>query len=133
MYGYYMYKYAELDPYVSMFNDHCASCHGDDLKGGPKGLALIGNRLQGGDTVAGLIESIHHRNPSEGMPVYKGQLTELQIKGLAIYIAERRLGQRFTDFRYEGEIVIPSESVQTQSHEFITEVLPMTWTRCYSV
>ncbi len=122
MYGYYQYKYAELDPYVPMFSDNCASCHGSDLRGSEKGTALVDNRLEGGDSVAALVQSINHGNPDAGMPAYAGELTELQIKGLAIYIAERRLGQRFTDFRWEKEIVIPVDPVQTEFHEFVIEV-----------
>ena len=121
MYGYYMAQYAEMDIYVPMFNDNCGDCHGDDLRGTEKGIALIDDYLEGGDTVAGLVQSINRGNHEAGMPAYEGVLTELQVKGLAIYIAERRLGQRFIDFRFDAELVVPKDPIKTEEHEFVIE------------
>ncbi len=121
MFGYYMWKYAELDMYVPMFIDNCGECHGEDLGGTKQGVALIDTYLEGGDTVAGLIQSINRGNPVAGMPGFESTLSELEIKGLAIYIAERRLGQRFIDFRFDSELVIPNDPIESEEHKFVIE------------
>lgn len=117
----YVSRYAELDPYVPLFVEHCGDCHGDDLRGTDRGIALVDNFLPGGDTVAALIQSTRTGNPALGMPAFEGVLTELEMKGLAIFIGERRLGQRFTDFRFEPAIVIPDEVQQSELHNFTIE------------
>lgn len=119
--GYYMFQYAEVDMYVPMFADNCGECHGDDLRGTDKGVALIDNYLEGGDTVAGLIQSIRFGNPDAGMPAYDGVLTNEQIKGLAIFIGERRLGQSFTNFRFDIDLEIPEGPVESEEHSYIIE------------
>ena len=67
---------------------------------------MVGTELRGGDSVTILQESIKGVHAEFGRPAFAGVLTDVQIKGLAIYIGERRLGQRFTEFRFDREIGI---------------------------
>ena len=115
---YYMYNHADLDIYRPMYADNCAGCHGDDLSGTERGGSLLEKHLRWGETVAGLSVAIKTGDPDHGMPAFEDQLTDEQIKGLSIFIAERRLGQTFEDFKYYRTFGIPAESVETEEHSF---------------
>lgn len=119
--GYYQLKVAELDIYVPLFAAHCGNCHGGDLRGTDRGPGLIGGDLRGGDSLAELIRSIARGGAAGGMPGFEHVLTEDQIKGLAIYVGERRLGLRYTDFRYDMDIRVPDQPVRSALHEFRVE------------
>jgi aldose sugar dehydrogenase len=122
MWGYYMWEYAETDIYVPLFADNCGECHGVDLKGTEKGLALIERHLEKGESVASLMQSIRQGNPSAGMPAFNDMLTDEEVKGLALYVAERRLGQRLAEFRFDDEIVVPADQYQSEEHDFVIEL-----------
>lgn len=119
--GYYQLEFAERDIYVPLYAAHCGDCHGGDLRGTDRGPSLVGGELAGGDTLAALIRDIRHGRPAAGMPAFGAVLTEDQIKGLAIYLGERRLGLRYTEFRYDEDIRILSTRVRSQAHDFYIE------------
>ncbi len=121
-FGYYQLQYAENDIYVPLFADNCGACHGEDLMGTSRAGALLERRLDHGDSLAALVHSISEGDPDRGMPGYADRLSDTEIKGLAIYIGERRLGQRFTDFRYTSDVEVPADVVQSQAHNFTIEV-----------
>lgn len=115
----YVYSYAEFDIYKPLFANQCASCHGADLKGiDSTGPALVGGDLLYGDSVADLMASISNTHLSLDGPQYSERLTQVEIKGLSIYIAEKRLGQSFKDFRYERQVNLPSHVLQSTHHHF---------------
>lgn len=119
----YVMNYVDLDPYSSMYADNCASCHGDELEGTERGIALLENDLPFGDSVAQLSESIRNRHPRLGMPAFANELSDVEVKGLAIYVGERRMGQRFTNFQFDREVNVP-ENVQTsEEHDFVIETV----------
>ena len=118
---YYWWVSGELDPYVPMFRSNCAQCHSSDLGGTTAGPALIDTELKHGDTIADLVDSIANRHEGTGSPNFKDTLTEVEIKGLAIFIGERRLGQRFTDFRFDTQISIPDQPLETQEYSIRIE------------
>jgi aldose sugar dehydrogenase len=119
--GYYRLEIAELDIYVPLFAAHCGDCHGRDLRGTERGSSLVGGELPAGDTLAALVQSISRGRPAFGMPAFGGVLTEDEIKGLAIYVGERRLGLRYTEFRYDTHIRIPDETIRSEAHDFRIE------------
>ena len=114
----YMFRYADVDIYPPQYAMHCAECHGDDLEGG-SAIALIESRLEGGDSVAAMMQSIRNRHDNQ----FDQELSADQIKGLAMYIGERRLGQRFIDFKMYQTIDIPSETITTEKHSFRFETV----------
>lgn len=119
-FGYYQLEFAESDIYVPLFAEHCAGCHGRDLRGTDRGPELIGSDLAAGDSLAALVRSIGQGH-SAGLQAFGGVLTDDQVKGLAIYVGERRLGLRYTDFRYDVDIRIPSEPIRSEVHAFRIE------------
>ncbi|MEO2175137.1 MAG: PQQ-dependent sugar dehydrogenase [bacterium] len=121
MFAYYLWETGDFDLYVAMFKGNCAECHGSDLKGTETAPALIESDLKHGDSVGDLIHSIANGHDGTGSPNFQNSLTDLEIKGLAIYVGERRLGQRFTDFRFDHEIVIPETPIKSEEHNFQLE------------
>jgi glucose/arabinose dehydrogenase len=112
------------DPFVANFDEHCSGCHGADLQSSPSlGSALIKVDLVHGDTVADLAKSIAHGFPDRGMPGWSEQLSPEEIRGLAIYIAERRVDRLFTDFRVDAPIAIPDGVVRSEVQDFRVEVV----------
>ena len=51
-----------LDPYLPMFADHCADCHGGDLRGTEKGSDLLKERFRWGNDLAAIINAIQHQH-----------------------------------------------------------------------
>ncbi len=89
---------SEDEPFLASYEANCASCHGFDLEGTERGVALLGP-MQHGSTVAALVRDIATGAPDAHLPAFGQLLNPLEIKGIAIYIAERRVDQRFLDFR----------------------------------
>lgn len=118
-----VWNYVELDPYVSLYNENCGGCHGDHLEGTSAGIALVGQGLPSGDSVGQIIESIRNRHPQLGQPAFLTELSEVEAKGLAIFVGERRLGQRFTDFKFDHAIHIPEGVQVSETHAFRMETL----------
>jgi len=111
-----------VDPFVANYEAYCANCHGADLEGRPAdGPALIDRELAHGDAVADLGKSIAHGFP--GMPGWSDRLTPEEIRGLAIYVAERRVDRLWTDFKTDAPVTIPRGVVRGELHDFRVEVV----------
>ncbi len=110
------------EPFQDAYEANCADCHGTDLEGSGNGTPLSGP-MHHGATVAGLMRDIAAGNPDAGMPAFSGVLTPTEIKGIAIYIAERRVGRRFREMRIDAPLVIPVAPVSSEVHDFRIEVV----------
>ncbi len=121
--AWYLINYAELDAYPGLFAEHCGSCHGDELQGTADGKALIDGVLVSGDSVDALQLSIRQGHPELGQPAFAEALTDVEVKGLAIYVGERRMGQRFTEFQFDRKVEIPSEVQVSEEHDFLIETV----------
>lgn len=113
-----------VDPFIADYEDHCVSCHGAQLEGVPgMGPALLGVELQHGDSVTALGAVITDGIAGSTMTGWSQQLAAEEIRGLAIYIAERRVERLFTDFKTDAPLQIPDEIVSTAVHDFRIEVV----------
>jgi hypothetical protein len=121
--GWYLVSYVELDIYVPLYADNCAQCHGAQLEGTDIGPPLLGGELSAGDSVNVLQERIRTAHIGWNRLAVSEALTDEQIKGLAIYIGERRLGQRFTQFQFDRDIDIPDEVQSSEAHDFVIETV----------
>ena len=113
-----------VDPFVADYEEHCSSCHGAELQGvAERGPALIDTELLHGDTVIALEALIAGGVAGTTMQGWSPQLSAEEIRGLAIYIAERRVERLFTDFKTGGALTLPEGVVGSHLHDFRIEVI----------
>ncbi|MFD2145514.1 c-type cytochrome [Mucilaginibacter antarcticus] len=78
-----------------LYQQMCASCHGDNLKGTDKGANLLAAQLKHGATKAMLMAVITNGVLDKGMPAWNGAISKPQIAKIADYIiAKRRVSLR---------------------------------------
>jgi glucose/arabinose dehydrogenase/cytochrome c5 len=118
-----MAQQAPQDPFVAVYRDSCAVCHGEDLEGAAQGTPLVGVELRHGSSVAELSASIANGVPEAGMPAWSQTLDATAIQRLAIYISEERLDLGYTDFKIAAPPVVPSGVTQSEEHAFRIETL----------
>lgn len=121
--GFYLYKYADFDIYVPLYADNCAQCHGADLEGTEQGVQLIAGELRSGDSISALQNSIKNGHVTLGRLGFTETLSDTEVKGLAIYVGERRMGQRFLNFRYDRDIEVPLGVQSSKQHDFTIETV----------
>lgn len=118
-----LWQFSRQDPIEHLYADNCAVCHGADLQGAAQGPPLAGRPLVHGDSVPDLIASIREGVPAKGMPSWGAVLHEDEIKSIALYVAERRDGQRFLDMQNDTPLVVPTDVVRTEEHAYRLEVV----------
>lgn len=106
------------DSFIRQFNDNCASCHGEDLRGTTLGTPLVGVPLRHGDTVRQIAESIAKGFPQAGMPAWSQTMDAARIWNLALYVAEQRQGTTILDKRDHIPLAIPQGTVRSERHSF---------------
>jgi len=111
------------DGFIKQFNDQCAACHGEDLRGTPLGTPLVGGDLRYGSTVQEIARSIATGFPDKGMPAWSATLKETQIWNLALYVAEQRQGTTILDKRDGIAQALPEGRQTTERHAFRIEVV----------
>ncbi|MFD2866012.1 PQQ-dependent sugar dehydrogenase [Mucilaginibacter antarcticus] len=80
---------------LMLYQQMCASCHGDNLKGTDKGANLLAAQLKHGATKAMLMAVITNGVLDKGMPAWNGAISKPQIAKIADYIiAKRRVSLR---------------------------------------
>lgn len=109
------------DGFIKQFNDQCAVCHGEDLRGAALGTPLVGIDLRHGDSVKEIAGSISSGFPETGMPAWSETLNESQIWNLALYVAEQRQGTTILDKRADIPLAIPAGVVTSERHAFRIE------------
>ncbi len=114
---------AQNDPIEHLYAGNCAVCHGANLEGAAQGPPLAGVSFARGDSVAHLMETIRLGAPERGMPAWGEVLSEDEIKSIALYVAERRAGQRFQDRNPDTPLAVPDGVHATDSHAFRLEVV----------
>ena len=111
------------DGFIKQFNDQCAACHGEDLRGTPLGTPLVGRDLRYGASVQEIARSIAAGAPDKGMPAWSETLKESQIWNLALYVAEQRQGTTILDKRADIPLAIPAGRIASERHAFRIEVV----------
>ena len=117
--AWYLVNVVELDIYVPLYADNCASCHGAQLEGTEHGLPLVGRDISGGDSVPQLMSQIRTAHPQQGLAA----LSDVEIQGLAIFVGERRMGQHFIEFQFDREVEIPTDVQISEAHNFSIETV----------
>ena len=107
----------------AIYQAQCAVCHGPSQEGSSLGPSLLGD-LKRGDSVEALVTSISEGAPKAGMPAWRGALPDDEIRGLVIYLREKRAGDRGADGQGVGEPpTIPSEPIATKHHSLVIETV----------
>ena len=107
------------DEMGDIYQAQCAVCHGASLEGAAQGPGLVADRLTHGDTVSEVVVSIRDGVPSKGMPAWGGIIPPDDIRGLAIYILEKRDLLADDARRGTGEPpAIPDEAQPSELHAF---------------
>ncbi|HEY8120387.1 MAG TPA: PQQ-dependent sugar dehydrogenase [Myxococcota bacterium] len=120
--GVFLYN-LPADPFAPVYAENCAVCHGEALEGAAQGPALVSRTLASGDAVPQLVASIGQGFPERGMPGWAGTLSESQVRGLAILIAERRAHREMTDFKVDKPLAIPTGAVDSELVRFRIETV----------
>jgi len=87
-----------------LYEMHCASCHGQDLRGGLGNSLIEGNYKYVGKEIS-FIEYVKKGNLDMGMPGYEELLNDAELRSLEVYIAEERqlaAGSREVEQTIEG-------------------------------
>ncbi len=111
------------DGFIKQFNDQCAVCHGENLRGAPLGTPLVGLDLRHGDSVQEIARSIANGFPGKGMPAWSDTLNKSQIWNLALYVAEQRQGTTILDKNADIRLKLPSGTVHSERHDFRIETV----------
>lgn len=130
--GLWYYQTREArEPSRLAFAEHCAQCHGAELEGTDLGPALVGAPLQHGDDTESLVTMVRLGVPERGMPAWEGVLEKELVKGLALYVSERR--QAFPSIDASFALRIPEGIVESRHHDFRVETIATFATRPYSI
>ncbi|MCE2390174.1 MAG: PQQ-dependent sugar dehydrogenase [Proteobacteria bacterium] len=113
---------------------HCAVCHGAQLEGAAQGPSLLAETLAQGDSVAALTRSIAEGAPDKGMPAWTAALSAEDIRGLAIYLSEKREVDTGAAGRGVGEPPqIPDRPIASELHRFSLRELAGGFEEAYSI
>ncbi len=111
------------DNLSSKFGEVCAVCHGENLLGAAQGKPLVGVELTNGDSIASISDSIAKGFPGKNMPAFSETLSANQIKNLAIYISEQRLGYDYFDYKIHTALEIPRGNIESELFDFRLETV----------
>ena len=121
------------DEMGAIYQAQCAVCHGTDQEGGALGPSLLGE-LKDGDTLEALVSSIATGAPAADMPAWRDVLPADEIRGLAIYLLEKRQGDRGAEGQGVGAVpTIPTEPIPTKHHALRIETVYTGLTEPYSI
>ncbi len=110
------------DEMGGIYTAECAVCHGPNQEGSALGPSLLGDPLVHGDSVDELVASIVDGFPDKGMPAWQGRIDAGDIRGLVIFLLEKRAGEPGDAGRGVGEApVIPTEVISSELHDFRIE------------
>lgn len=107
------------DQMGGIYQLQCAVCHGAELAGAAQGPTLLAEDFEHGDSVAEVTASISNGVPKEGMPAWADIIPADDIRGLAIYILEKREGDDSAARSGVGAPpVLPSGPISGELHSF---------------
>jgi len=109
--------------YGPLYQEQCAVCHGDRLQGAAQGTPLAGVELAHGDSVNEIAASIANGSPDKGMPKWSKTLSDMQIKNLALFVAESRSDLSYRNFNYSTQFEMPKGVIESQEHAFRLETV----------
>lgn len=120
------------DAMGDIYAANCAVCHGPALEGSALGSALNGPLVHG-DSVDAVAASIA-KGFGEKMPGWAATIPASDIRGLAIYLLEKREGDRGDKGTGVGEPpVLPTGVQKTRLHDFTIRLVRGGFSEPYSI
>lgn len=99
----------------AIYKQNCAVCHGKEFAGSSLGPSLLSDPLTHGSSLKDLVKSIAKGYPDKSMPAWESNLTNDEIRGIAILLLEKREGDRGDAGQGIGAApVIPEGAIETQ-------------------
>lgn len=120
------------EPSMLAFREHCAGCHGVDLRGTEKAPSLMGRDLTHGEGHAELMRVISGHADMPPSHDWQDKLPEKLIKGLALYVSERRQGYMPTAASYHF-VPQDGQTHSSQHYGFTAERVTDLESRPYSL
>ena len=121
------------DAMGDIYATNCAVCHGQGLEGAALGSALNAPALRHGESVDDLVASIS-KGFGDKMPGWASTLPASDIRGLAIYLLEKREGDRGDKGTGVGTPpVIPTDTLKTKHHDFTIRLVRGGFSEPYSI
>ncbi len=111
------------DPFGGPYAQFCSVCHGDNMQGAAQGPPLAGVKLKHGDSIAELTKSIAAGSAGTNMPAWSATMSDIQIRLLATYVAEKRAGLGYTDFKVGEPAALPEGNIHSEKHAFRVELV----------
>jgi glucose/arabinose dehydrogenase len=133
VYGiWYLYTRDAREPSRLAFQDHCAACHGVDLRGTEAAPSLVGRALTYGEGHGELMQAISGHPDMPPSHDWREKLPEKLIKGIALYVSERRQSYVSTAASYK---FAPqgTQNQQSEHHAFAVERAVTLHSRPYSL
>ncbi len=120
------------EPSLVAWNEHCAGCHGTNLEGTDKAAAMLDADLKHGDSLEEMMAVITKGVDGTTMTGWESELSPQLIKGLAMFISERRQQFPTTAASYEMAPA-KSRSISSKYHDFRLERVTALESRPYSL
>jgi len=98
-----------------LFAETCAGCHGDQMQGGQTDSLLDDVWKHGGDD-ASLAKVIHDGAEANGMPAWKGMLSDGEIRAMVVYIREKGAEAKRKQTTYAKPV--SDQVVSSEEHKF---------------
>ena len=113
---------AGLRPFWRIYNEMCASCHGNRWAGG-RAPTMLDDVWSGGSDDEGLAKSIREGSPVNGMPAFGALLHPQEVKALVYSIREAHLRAKQNPQPAEPPEAIHGRVVASEKHTFKVEVV----------
>ncbi len=110
------------DPFLVLYKENCAVCHGENFEGAAQGPALVGTELKHGESVVEIQQVIRRGVESTEMPAWSEVMDEGQTRSLAILISEKRLNIEMGELNVVSKITIPEDAIKSEDYRFQLEV-----------
>lgn len=121
------------DEMGKIFAANCAVCHGQALEGSALGSSLVGPKLAYGDSVDEVVASIS-KGFGAKMPGWEKTLPASDIRGLAIFLLEKREGDRGEKGNGVGvPPTIPTAPLSTKLEDFVIRPVRGGFAEPYSI
>jgi cytochrome c5 len=107
----------DVPPGHALYDEYCATCHGDDLTGG-NNSSLIDGEWQFGSSRGEIVQSIAEGIPARGMPAFGDVLSDREVGQIADFVQRVAEGEGTV----ADDAPAAPDSLETLDYELDAEV-----------